>query len=379
MSCFNSVEKLKLAYTGDIHLGMPSVSTDEIIEKLYKYCVCSKVFSVINMFVIGGDLFDILLKTNSPEYSSVVKFAYRVLDLARLHNVVVRVLEGTPSHDNKQSKVFEDIAMSMNKSENVVDFKYVQDLSIEFLPKFGLTALYVPDEWRDDCAITFEQVLQKMQEMGLDKVDYAFMHGQFEYQLPDVVKPHLLHKENDYAKIIKKACFISHIHTHTEKNFIYAPGSFDRLRHGEPEDKGFFIAEDTCVGVDVEFVVNVDAFKFVTLNCNHDDIADSLAYIQAKLNKLKPGARINIVTSTSSALYKNQKVLSNKFLGYHFTVNVKENKSKNKKSLSLPEIAINPIIINKNTITDLLHTKIKAVCTDKNKIYRALDLLKNSL
>jgi hypothetical protein len=331
------------------------------------------------MFVINGDLYDRLLKSNSPEWGVSVGFAYRVLDLARIHNVAVRVLEGTPSHDNKQPKIFENQAKAMIDAGVELDFKYVQDMTIEFHPRFGLSFLYIPDEWRTDCADTYEAVLQKMREHSMTHIDYAFMHGQFDYQLPDVVKPHLTHKVQDYKSIIKKACFISHIHTHSINDYIYAPGSFDRLRHGEPEKKGFIIAQDTLTGVDAEFVINTDAFEFATIKAEQGDINDALAFIQAKLSKIKPGARIKVITTKASALYKNEKVLNQTFLGYTFTVGVKETKESIRRVVKVPEVSISAIVINENTITDLLHSRIVTKVGSASIAQRAIELLRPCL
>src|SRR5690606_24238089 len=101
-------------------------------------------------------------------------------------DVAVRVLEGTPSHDREQSKRFVVINESVGKIG--ADLVYIDELSIRYEERFDMNLLFVPDELNHDPNITLAQVQELMAERNLEKVDFAFMHGQFEYQLPSHVK-----------------------------------------------------------------------------------------------------------------------------------------------------------------------------------------------
>ena len=58
------------------------------------------------------------------------------------YNIILRILEGTPSHDWKQSKLF----IHLNDLTKAgTDVKYIDSLSIEYIDKFGINVLY-PDE-----------------------------------------------------------------------------------------------------------------------------------------------------------------------------------------------------------------------------------------
>ena len=77
---------------------------------------------------------------------------------------------------------------------------------------------------------------------GLTKVDYAVMHGQFDYQLPKHITGMPRHDSQKYLDIVKHYIFIGHIHTHSVYDRIIAQGSFDRLTHGQEEPKGYVVS-----------------------------------------------------------------------------------------------------------------------------------------
>ena len=102
-----------------------------------------------------------------------------------------------------------------------------------------------------------------MKDLNIEQVDLAMMHGNFKYQLP---MPSIhMHTEEDYLSIVRYYICINHIHTASVYGRILAPGSFDRMAHGEEEDKGYRIYS-TENNKDTEFVVLNSNEKFITLN-----------------------------------------------------------------------------------------------------------------
>ena len=102
-----------------------------------------------------------------------------------------------------------------------------------------------------------------------EEVDIAIMHGQFHYQFPRI-KLDSSHDEQEYLNMVKHYIHIGHIHTHSSYDRIIAQGSFDRIAHGEEENKGCVVAKiDTTNRENDEwmFLVNDKAMRFITLNC----------------------------------------------------------------------------------------------------------------
>lgn len=271
------VKELKLASVSDIHLGHSRNDTAFIIANLDAAFPDNAETADLDMIVLVGDVFDGLLSLPDNVITDIDYWMMRLLRLCKKHDIVLRVLEGTPSHDWKQSRRFE----IWNVGAQIgADLKYVDTMSIEHNERFGITILYIPDEWRD----TTEETLQLARDLivfnGLEKVDFVFMHGQFEYQLPAVVKAPK-HDSDAFLGLCRYLIFIGHVHLFSRLERIIAQGSFDRLSHGEEGPKGHVRAvvrgEDDY---DIEFRVNVGARKFVTVDCQGLDVEEALDQIE---------------------------------------------------------------------------------------------------
>lgn len=109
----------------------------------------------------------------------------KFLRFCKKYNAQLRILEGTPGHDWKQSRRFELIN---EEAKLEVDLKYFDTLSIEYNDVTDLYVLYVPDEWEENPEETLSQVKDLLIANNIDKVDIAVMHDNFEYQLPEIAK-----------------------------------------------------------------------------------------------------------------------------------------------------------------------------------------------
>jgi len=136
-------------------------------------------------------------------------------------DICLRVLEGTPSHDRRQSRQFKIVKALLGIE---MDLKYVDTLSIEHNEKFDCTFLYLPDEWRGCNEQTKEEVKRLLVQHNLESVDFAFMHGSFPHQLPNI-KHIPVHDPEFYLSIVNKYIFIGHIHVMSQYERILAQGS----------------------------------------------------------------------------------------------------------------------------------------------------------
>lgn len=272
---------IKIGTASDLHLGHPRNATPFIIENLKKAFPDNAETAELDMIVLVGDVFDGLLSLPDKVITDIDFWIIGLLRLCAKHDIVLRVLEGTPSHDWKQSQRF----VTWNEGANIgCDLKYVKNLEIEYIERFDANVLYIPDEWDPSTAKTLEQVKAQMAFKNLEQVDFAFMHGQFEYQLPPVVKAPK-HDSAEYLKIVKHLIFIGHVHMFSQYERIVAQGSFDRLAHNEEGAKGHVraVVQDEN-NWQIKFIENKTARRFVTIGVIGYDPVTCFDEIEARIH-----------------------------------------------------------------------------------------------
>lgn len=270
----------KIACFSDIHLGHKANDTLSILKMLNEEIFNKNLLDKINILIFAGDTFDRLLQLDYPALADIDYFFAKLINGCASRGVIFRVLEGTPSHDRGQPERFVTIAKIIDTK---CDFAYVDKLSIEHIPSFDMNVLYIPDEWRVDNNETLQEVRDLMASRGLEQVDIAVMHGQFEYQIPVQGKGIPVHDAAAYEKLVRSIIFIGHVHTHSRSGKIAAQGSFDRLRHGEQEPKGYLYVEIKNNAAKVFFIENKAARVYNTLKVYDLDISSTALKIQEAL------------------------------------------------------------------------------------------------
>ena len=173
---------IKYLVLSDIHFGKQKNPTRDIISNLNKYFDdyrSTSQFVDLDILFIAGDLFDTLLDFASDDIHEVAIWLNRITRFCARFNIKFRILEGTPSHDWRQSKIAETIA---NLLDIHVDFKYISTLSIEIMEDLDISILYVPDEWTANTDLTFSQVKELLADNNLSQVDICILHGMWFYQ-----------------------------------------------------------------------------------------------------------------------------------------------------------------------------------------------------
>lgn len=300
----------------DIHLGHNTNKTKDIVNNLRTYFMENyKIFHKLDMIIIAGDIFDKLLLNNSENYILATEWLTELIMYCKKHNIILRILEGTPSHDWKQAKVLTTILEKLNVE---LDYKYIDTLYIEDNSKLGITILYIPDEYKHNAKDTYNDVLKLLKKNNLLEVDIAIIHGQFHYQLP-MVKLDSSHTEDDYLNIVKHYISVGHIHTSSIYNRILAQGSFDRLAHNEEEDKGGMLITITNNGNDsYRFIKNKHSKIYKTFDYGDKDLEYILKDLDKKLNKYPIGSNIRILSNQYELLNKNMLEFSKRYKGYNF-------------------------------------------------------------
>ena len=350
-----TTDPLRLCSVSDIHLYHRRTGTKFIIDNLNRYLSNDEVMSGLDLMIVAGDLFDNALSLASIDVYDIEQWISRLLRLCVRHNVCLRVLEGTPSHDRKQSASFVRLNDILRESTGIAaDLKYQDTLTIEHIERFGINVLYVPDEWHHDTADTLIEVKELLKAHGLQQVDHAVMHGMFDYQAPEISKPHLKHDSAEYLALVSGLIFIGHYHTPSSHERIYAQGSFDRLCHNEEHPKGYYQAQYwSPVNYRVSFIENKTAKAYVTIDVKGGELEDDLKRIGKRVVKLADGSHVRLIARSSDPLSQAIETVKRMWPQHTWSVQLKDDKQ-DKKIEYDEEVFYPPITINPSTIEKLV-------------------------
>lgn len=345
----------KYLVVSDIHLGHNVNRTPYIVDNLRKFFRdYYKDISNVQAIFIAGDIFDKLLPNSSGDYLLATEWLTELIVYCKSNKTKLRILEGTPSHDWKQAKVISTI---ISKLGIEIDFKYIDTLCIEYMKDVEKYILYVPDEYKQDANDTLKEVKEKLKELSIDQVDIAIMHGAFKYQLP-MVNLISSHDESSYLELVKYYINIGHIHTPSVFERILAQGSFDRLAHGEEENKGAMLVTISDVDSTYKFLVNKNSMIFKTIKFEDEEIDVICNKVRNELNKLPLYSSIKIIANNEDYLHKSINILAKEYPGYRIKAE-KIKKNTESKHLIKQEIIANSIVIKPDNIKELLMEEIK--------------------
>ena len=309
----------------------------------------------LDVLFIAGDVFDDLATLANESIWEVKIWIARFLKWAKRNNVIVRVLEGTPSHDWKQSHLF----LVINEIAEIgADIKHVKELSIEYIELIGITVLYVPDEWGPPDT-TKSQVQDLLKAKGLEQVDIAVMHGQFPHQLPaHVTAP--THDPEFYSSIVKFLCFIGHVHLKSRWQNLLAQGSHDRVAHGEEEPKGFYKFElDLDSGESfATFVENKGAQIYLTISCRGMDLDDTLKQINEQVAELPELSFVRVEADADNPIFANMDVLIRKWPMQTWSKLPKKDKEEEKEEIENEELLYTPLVITRDNVSGMFTARL---------------------
>jgi DNA repair exonuclease SbcCD nuclease subunit len=187
---------------------------------------------------------------------------------------------------------------------------------------------YLPDDLpygsSGDC---LENLFKLLHDRGLQQVDYAITHGYFRHVLPKGAtrEPECVYTAEQFSPFVRRRVVSGHVHTSSSYNdFVYYNGSFSRLNHGEEEDKGFWVFEDSSSKLTSRFVVNKEAPPFYTFDLSKTKDRD--AAIEVFLSRMKKKFRtqedfgfVRVVHQSGEIIKTIAKVCSTKYPNIVYT------------------------------------------------------------
>ena len=347
---------LRSAWFSDVHLGHPKTETSFIIDNLVAAFPDDGVTEQLDILFFPGDVFDRILFWPDQNVLLIREWIIRTLSICARRNIIVRVLYGTPSHDRNQGKVFEEI----NKELSIgADVRYVDTLSIEHIEALDMNVLYVPDEWDVEPDNTWSQVCSLMKAHGLEKVDFSVMHGCFPFQLPDFLDIPM-HDPQRYMSITEHYVVIGHIHKHASFENILVPGSFDRLGHGEPEDKGHLrITVNRDAMNEIKFVVNENSKVYTDVDCSGMELEKAIDKVKKVANKLPVDSHIRVIANPGEPIISDVTTLMKEYPLLNWTAKRGKDAKKINSLQTTGTVKFKGVDITRENLAEMLLGRIK--------------------
>jgi hypothetical protein len=370
------ISSLFFANVGDIHLGHPKTPTPHILQSLRLAFPDTEETGKLDIIFIEGDVFDRLLTLTDPHLPEIQFWMWWFLTMCAKRDITVIVLEGTPSHDWKQSELF----VTIREVANIpVDLHYIKDLRV-ITVRNGVSVLCIPDEWRPDPNDTYQEAVAAIAEQGLDQVDLICMHGAFEYQLPSIVQAPT-HSSERYLALAKHYIVIGHVHKAYPKDRILPAGSLDRLAHGEEEPKGHFRVQIDPVNGDlITFVENTNAKKYVTLSCVNMTLEESFTFLE-KVQQLPEGSHVRVRAHRDDPILVNVELLRKRYPHCQWTTDVQKRDETEVQQHLLVDMraSYKEIQLSKSNLPGLIHERLTGMGYQPELISRGMALLAEAL
>lgn len=364
--------EFNIACTSDVHMGHPRVKTSLTYQCVREAFPDNRETAKLDMLIIAGDWYDRLLNLSQDDVQETDLAIIYLLRLCAKHDITLVVLEGTPSHDWKQSERF----VFFNKHFSIgCDLYYFDELCIHHFEKFGLDFLFVPDEWTNSTTKTFAEVQQKLKERDLEKVDYAIMHGCFDYQLP-ILADNIKHDSQAYLDIVRYLIFIGHIHNYSRFDRIIAQGSLNRLSQGEEAPKGHVRAKVRSeTDYEVIFVETKNAAIFKTIQCHDFPLEQAYELIDSVAKTVPDESFLRVRANMGSAVLNAMKRMEERWPTIRWTIEPNERVEKTRVEI-VKESTYSPITITPDNIVRLVQEKLKLNGVAEDVAGTAIELLR---
>lgn len=358
--------------TADVHFGTPNVSEAQLYDALDQYLI-PRLTDELDILFVAGDFFDRLLDLNNPKGLFAGMMVETIKRKAIEHDFLIRVVRGTNLHDRSQVNIFK-------YPDNNCRSKVFDSISVEFIESLGVTVLYLPDSLPsyDDIMGVIAEVMRDSQ---VTTVDYICGHGYLRHEIPPGIPDpsNIIYEYDKLAAICTGPIQFGHYHTFGTRGRFARPGSFDRTKHGEEEDKGFcgITYNPKSHKMTCEFICNEMASTFKTIDlCSYsgeeDDFLDHfMTWLRGTLASSKsintPHIRAlvsnGIIGASLKAFLKDSDVT-----GFIFKVEVVSDVPTEDEELEMEWSAVDLPVLTEQNLIDQLHHHIDS--HERNPISR---------
>lgn len=225
----------------------------EILEE--QYLQRMEALPRLDVVSIDGDIFDHKIMSNSDGAMYASLFVDRLVNICRNKNAVLVIIHGTYQHDADQLKLFYHY---MN--DPTVDVRIVTTIQFEYIK--GAKILCIPELY----GVPEEVYRNFLFYSGI--YDGVYMHGTIKGAIyGDNVGNGRLFTIEDFCKC-RGPIISGHVHKSGCFNgYFYYTGTPYRYKHGEEEDKGYFIViRDLDEGYHYVSFQTVESFRYITLD-----------------------------------------------------------------------------------------------------------------
>lgn len=364
---------LRVGSFSDIHLGHSQTPTSLTIQNLRTAFPNNAETGELDLLLMGGDLFDEAMAYTNKYITEIENYLFSLALMCSTRRIVLRFLEGTSSHDRGQAVHMGKIIAQHNLD---IDYKYITEVTVEYIEALGITMLYIPDNIAGDGDTVWALVQKAMVDAGVEHVDYANVHGAFSYQLPNIASVQAnCHRMERYLGIVDNYIFSGHIHIPSIYERIYCNGSFDRLNHGEEEPKGHWRALIRKNGDDeLVFRVTQGAAIYKTVSCLDMPLEQALASLE-EVQSLPLDSSVRVVAERGNPILANLARLRQDYPHIRWVGKAVETSNKPEGLLLDLRPATQEIPITPENISELLMERIRVKCDNPRVVARCIELL----
>lgn len=278
---------MKIVVITDIHIGSRSDIKNYYDNEL-AFFIETLYIKKPDIIVIGGDLFDKRISTNSDFNTYANLFVNGIVKYCRENNAYLYILKGTLSHDLYQLDSF--TYLTKDPSANTFIINTCQEIIFK-----NMNLLFIPEEYESSKYEYYKDTIFNNEK----KYDFVFGHGMFTfaggYATESGKNNHIVFDPKDFKDNVYGLVIFGHIHIKMRKDNCIYPGSFSRDSFGEEDPKGFIFVEydeKKKKIIKEEFIENKKAPIYKSINAR--DIPDENIGIYVA-EELKSCSRLRII------------------------------------------------------------------------------------
>lgn len=338
---------MEIVEISDVHLGHRRTDTNFILTNLDTWLEEHKeVVNNADLFILAGDLWDRGLSFYDASVRKTMRWFFTFVDLLEENEISLLLLNGTQSHDMNQMRPLVEIL-----ERSSLNFHYSD--KVEVVNMCDHDILCVPDEASPNPKITEGLVIKALSDADITKADIGAMHGFFPYQLPDIVSSQG-HDESFYHKHVEGPILIGHVHTYFPKDRILPAGSFDRLCHGEEEEKGGLHVTYKDGVVSHKRLINKHSKKYHTVNLpKKDNYEDIISFLEKKILPLEPGSYVSIKAPANHPAFNLLTLIKR-----HFQKVIISTNKQRKKQKPVEISAIKETVVERTNILEVYKERV---------------------